>query len=207
VENSTRADVVRAAATAYGLTDPTDLATVASAYDIATRWTAPYLVAAVDHLLQQLTSRTSDDVRFLFVTTDDTVPWIVGRLAPDFARRHARWVHWPPTPTGWRHLRAQHPATLVTDDPANLPAARPLLSPTAPGSRLVQRLHGPAVDPTAVTKAARTSARAALASVVRAAVDAGPAAGRTAVHAAATDLDRQLTGDLPDPLLSAWLNR
>ena len=202
-----RDEAVRAVAAAYGLADAADIVVVASAYDVAARWTGPYLVAAVDHLLQQLNPRATGDVRFLFVTTDDTVPWIVGRLAPDFARHHALWVHWPPTPSGWRHLQAQHPATLITDDPANLPAARPLLSPTAPGSRLVRRLHSSTPDPTAITKAVRAGARAALASVVCAAMDAGPSAGRAAVHAAATDLDRQLTGEIPDPLLSPWLNR
>ncbi|MFG1920460.1 toxin glutamine deamidase domain-containing protein [Cryptosporangium sp. NPDC048952] len=198
---------VTGAAAAHGLTKPAEIAAVASAYDIATRWTAPYLVASVDRLLRRLNPQATGDVRFLFVTADDTVPWIVGRLAPDFARRHALWVQWPPTPAGWRHLRAQHPATLVTDDPATLPAARPLLSPSAPGSRLVGRLHGPVPDPSAVTAAQRMAARAAVADVVRMAMRAGPETGRTAVYAAANDLDRRTAEPdrLADPLLAAWL--
>lgn len=202
-----REDAVLGSAAAHGLVEPADVAAVASAYDVATRWTAPYLVAAVDRLLQQLNPQATGDVRFLFITADDTVPWIVGRLAPDFARHHALWVQGPPTPTGWRHLRAQHPATLVTDDPATVPVARPLLLPTAPGSRLVGRLHGPVPDSAAITAAQRMAARAAVAAVVRAAMRAGPEAGRATVYAAATQLDRQASDGHADPLLAHWLQR
>lgn len=150
------------------------------------------MVAAVDRVLRRLNPLATDDVRFLFVTADDVVPWIVGRLAPDFARRRALWVQWPPTPGGWRHLRAQQPATLVTDNPAALPEAHQLLSPSAPGSRLVSRLHGPAADVSAMARAQRMAARAAVAAVVRMAMRAGPETGRTAVYAAANELDRRV---------------
>ncbi|SHN03237.1 toxin glutamine deamidase domain-containing protein [Cryptosporangium aurantiacum] len=202
-------DAVRAAVAAHGLTAPTDVAIVASAYDVASRCTAPYLLAAVDRLLVQLTQRATDGTRFLFVTGDDTAPWIVGRLAPDFARRHALWVSWPPTPTGWQHLRTQDPATIITDDPTGLPSARPLLPVSAPGSSLVSRIHGPAplgAFSAEVVRAVRAVARAAVADVVRSAMDAGPRAGRAAVYRAATQLDRQLTGQTTDPALAWWVH-
>jgi hypothetical protein len=202
-----REEAVRGSAVAHGLVAAADVAAVASAYDVATRWTAPYLVAVVDQVLRRLNPQATGDVRFLFVTVDDTVPWIVGRLAPDFARHHALWVQGPPTPSGWRHLRAQHPGNVVTDDPATLPAARPLLSRTAPGSRLVSRLHGPAPDSAAITAAQRMAARAAVAAVVHAVMRAGPEAGRATVYAAATQLDRQASGGPADPLLADWLRR
>lgn len=200
---------MRAAVAAYGLTTHTDIATVASAYDVALRWTAPYLIAAVDTTLVQLTPQAADGVRFLFVTSDDTVPWIVGRLAADFARHHALWVHWPPTPTGWQHLRAQDPATVVTDTPVGLPFARPLL-PATSGSSLVSRLHGSASvgDFSAeVASAVRAVARAAVVAAVQSAMDAGPRAGRAAVHRVATRLDRHATGEAGDPALAWWLGR
>ncbi|GAA3386876.1 toxin glutamine deamidase domain-containing protein [Cryptosporangium minutisporangium] len=211
-EVSAHPEAVRAAVAAHDLTSPADVAIVASAYDVALRWTAPYLIAAVDQTLVQLTPQATGDRRFLFVTGDDTVPWIVGRLAPDFARRHALWVHWPPTPTGWQHLRTQDPATVVTDIPAGLPTARPLLPPT-PGGSLVSRIHGPAsAGPFSaeVVDAVRTVARAAVVEAVRAAMDAGPRAGRAAVYRVAAQLDRHAAGEPPDPAEAAltwWLGR
>ncbi|GAA0263737.1 toxin glutamine deamidase domain-containing protein [Cryptosporangium japonicum] len=187
-----REGAVRGAAEAYRLGEPGELAAIASAHEVASRWTAPYLVAAVDRVLRRLNPLATGDARFLFVTADDVVPWIVGRLAPDFARRHALWVQWPPTPSGWRHLNAQHPSMLVTDDPATLSEAHQLLSPSAPGSRVVSRLHGPVPDASAMTRAQRMAARDAVTAVVRMAMRAGPETGRTAVYAAANELDRRV---------------